>query len=239
MDISVRDVLRELRLKHGYQQNDVVKMLNDMDIETGAAQISRWENGHNNPNLLQFIGLCKIYGVKDVHKVFALRDFSDLIYELNKEGTAKLEEYKSLLIASGLYAPAPIKRKVVSFPRRTAPMYDFGASAGTGQYLDSDSYEMVELPEDAPDDVTFGLHVCGDSMEPTFEDGEAIWVHQQPTLENGEIGIFLVDGDSFVKEFRVDEKGAYLISHNNAYKPRKLIPTNEVKIFGKVVYPTR
>ena len=98
MDISVRDVLRELRLKHGYQQNDVVKMLNDMDIETGAAQISRWENGHNNPNLLQFIGLCKIYGVKDVHKVFALRDFSDLIYELNKEGTAKLEEYKTEIL---------------------------------------------------------------------------------------------------------------------------------------------
>ncbi len=239
MKISVREVLRDLRQKHGYLQPDVTRMLNEMDIETGPTQLSRWENGHNYPSLLQFIGLCKIYGVKDVHKVFALNDFSDLVYELNKEGAVKLEEYKELLIASGLYTPAPAKRKIVHFPRRTAPMYDIGASAGTGQFLDSDSYEMVEVPEDAPDTVTFGLHVCGDSMEPTLLDGEAIWVHQQPTLESGEIGIFLLDGDAFVKEYRVNEKGAFLVSHNEDYKPIKVSRYSETRIYGKVVYPIR
>ena len=105
------------------------------------------DSGYNNPNIPQFIGLCRIYGIKDAYKVFLQGDFSDLIYELNKEGADKLAEYKQLLIASGLYAPMSCKPKIIPFQRRTAPMYDIGASAGTGQFLDSNSYEMVEVPE--------------------------------------------------------------------------------------------
>lgn len=239
MDTAIGSILRELRMKHSYQQQDVANKLNELGIQTAKQQVSRWENGYNNPNIPQFIGLCRVYGVKDVHKVFSQKDFSDLIYELNKEGADKLEEYKQLLIASGLYAPIPVKAAVIPFRRRTAPMYDIGASAGTGQFLDSDSYEMVEVPDDVPDSATFGLHVCGDSMEPSLVDGEEIWVHQQPTLENGEIGIFLLDGDAYVKEFRVTDKGTFLISHNTAYKPKKIMEYNETRIYGKVVYPIR
>jgi len=239
MDTAIGSVLRELRKKHSYQQQEVANKLNELGIQTAKQQVSRWENGYNNPNITQFIGLCKIYGVKDVYRVFAQRDFADLIYELNKEGADKLAEYKQLLIASGLYAPIPPKSKIVPFPRRTAPMYDIGASAGTGQFLDSDSYEMVEVPEDVPDSATFGLHVCGDSMEPSLLDGEEIWVHQQPTLEDGEIGIFLLDGDAYVKELRVTDKGAFLVSHNESYKPKKITEYNETRIYGKVVYPLR
>lgn len=239
MGNSIGTILRELRLKHKYRQQYVAQQLTAMGIETANTQVSRWENGHNHPNIEQFIGLCKIYAIKDVYKVFCQHDFSDLVYELNKVGTDKLAEYKQLLIASGLYSPQPVRTKVIPYSRRTAPMYDIGASAGTGQFLDSASYEIVEVPEDVPDSATFGLHVCGDSMEPTLEDGEEIWVHQQPTLENGEIGIFFIDGDAFVKEYRISEKGAFLISHNDAYKPMRISEHSETKIYGKVVYPER
>ena len=239
MGTAIGSVLRELRIKHNYQQQDITKMLNEMGIQTAKQQVSRWERGYNNPNIPQFIGLCRIYGIKDAYKVFLQRDFSDLIYELNKEGADKLAEYKQLLIASGLYAPMSCKPKIVPFPRRTAPMYDIGASAGTGQFLDSNSYEMVEVPECVPDSATFGLHVCGDSMEPSLFDGEEIWVHQQPTLENGEIGIFLLDGDAYVKEFRITDKGVFLISHNSDYKPKQITEYSETRIYGKVIYPIR
>ena len=87
--------------------------------------------------------------------------------------------------------------------------------------------------------VAFPIQVSGNSMEPTLHDGETIWVHMQPTLENGEIGIFLLDGDAYVKEYRCDETGCYLISHNKAYAPKKITEYNETKIYGKVVYPVR
>ena len=127
--------------------------------------------------------------------------------------------------------------RVVPFRKRTAPMYDIGASAGTGQFLDSDSYEMVEVPDDVPDSATFGIHVCGDSMEPTLEDGQEIWVQMQPTLESGDIGVFYLDGNAFVKEYRRTDKGVFLVSHNEKYEPIPITDYVESRIYGKVVYP--
>jgi SOS-response transcriptional repressor LexA len=171
------------------------------------------------------------------HAVFADGDLSDLEYAINRQGMEKLAEYKKLLIASGLYAPVKLEERVIPFRRRTAPMYDIGASAGTGQFLDSDSYEMVEVPENVPDSATFGLHICGDSMEPTLEDGQAVWVQMQPSLENGEVGIFYLDGNAYVKEYRQTEKGVFLVSHNEKYAPIAIKEYNETRIYGKVVYP--
>ena len=237
MDNKYCDILRTLRKMHGYLQPDIAGKLDELNAPTTKAQVSRWENGINNPSIDQFIGLCRIYGVKDVYSVFGMGDLSDMEYSLNREGVEKLADYKKLLIASGLYAPVKLTDRVVPFRKRTAPMYDIGASAGTGQFLDSDSYEMVEVPDDVPDSATFGIHVCGDSMEPTLEDGQEIWVQMQPTLESGDIGVFYLDGNAFVKEYRRTDKGVFLVSHNEKYEPIPITDYVESRIYGKVVYP--
>ncbi len=231
--------LRELRQKCDYTQAEVTDKMERLGLQIKRFHISRWENGYNRPTIEQFLGLCKIYGVRDVYQVFGEYDYSELSYRLNKAGRDKLEEYQQLLIASKLYEPEPYEEKIVEFPSRTAPLYLLGASAGSGLFLDSADYEMVVVPDDVPISATFGLHVSGDSMEPTLFDGETIWVHQQPTLENGDIGIFLVDGDAFVKEYRMTDEGVFLISHNEKYPPRAISEYSETRIYGKVVYPIR
>ncbi len=233
----IGNTLRELRQRLGYQQVDVVKKLSAMGIEATQQKVSRWENNRNMPTVEQFVGLCRLFGAKDVYKVFVEQDFSDLMFELNREGREKLEEYKELLIASGKYTPIQAGKKVIRFPDRTLPLFSIGASAGTGQFLDSSDYEMVDVPDDVPVSATFGLHVRGDSMEPTLEDGELIWVHQQPSLEDGDIGIFYIDGNAYVKEYRRTEDGVFLISHNEKYKPIRVSANSENRIYGKVVYP--
>ena len=239
MNRTYAAIFRELREKHGYMQKDIVEKMAALGYEVNKHYVSQWETGYNSPSIDQFLGLCRIYNIRDVCKVFAEHDFSDLAYGLNRDGAAKLEEYRQLLVASGMYAPVAQKNKIPPFRRRTAPLYDLGASAGTGQLLDSDSYEMVEVPDVVPDSATFGLHVCGDSMEPTLKDGETIWIQMQPTLSNGEVGVFLLDGEAFVKEYRVSSEGVFLISHNDKYAPRKIGEFNEMKVYGKVVYPIR
>ena len=176
-----------------------------------------------------------MYGVKDVFKTFWEHNFSDCEHSLNKEGREKLEEYRKILIASGLFTPKHSEQKMVTFPTRTAPMYYIGASAGTGQFLDSDDYDIVEVPDDVPISATFGLHVSGNSMEPTLFDGETIWVHMQPTLENGEIGIFLLDGDAYVKKYHQSDSGIQFISLNKKYAPIQVTSGSTLKTFGKVV----
>ena len=122
MDKKYSEVLRDLRKKHDFLQQDVTDKLNGFGIPTTKAQVSRWETGINNPSIDQFIGLCRIYGVKDVYGVFEQGVLTDLEYALNREGNQKLSEYRALLIASGLYAPVDLAERIVPLRRRTAPM---------------------------------------------------------------------------------------------------------------------
>lgn len=57
------------------------------------------------------------------------------------------------------------------------------------------------------------MRVSGDSMEPKFMNGDRVLVRSQPAVEIGEIGIFIVDGEQYVKIYR----GSYLESLNPQY----------------------
>ena len=72
-------------------------------------------------------------------------------------------------------------------------------------------------------------------MEPQFVHGQIVWVHQQETLNTGEIGIFFLDGDVYIKKFQDDSTGMFLISLNPEYQPISIKEYNSFKIFGKVV----
>jgi len=85
----------------------------------------------------------------------------------------------------------------------------------------------------------FYLRVAGDSMNLKFNDGDIVLVQQQDTLENGEIGVILVNGnDATVKKFR-EENNIVILEpmstnsehHVQIYNPKEIA----VKILGKVV----
>lgn len=64
----------------------------------------------------------------------------------------------------------------------------------------------------------FGLLVRGDSMEPKFSQGDVVIVRRQPMVNNGEIGIFLVNGcDATIKKYSKDNHGIDLIPLNDNY----------------------
>lgn len=80
------------------------------------------------------------------------------------------------------------------------PWNDQPASAGTGFFLDNE--RMVEwkvIHNELTRKADFCLDVQGDSMEPKFFDGDTILVRRQPSVDIGEIGLFIVDGKGYVK----------------------------------------
>lgn len=83
--------------------------------------------------------------------------------------------------------------------RRQIPLYDMPASAGSGVFLDSDSYTLIDVDENVPEAATLAVRISGDSMTPLFNDGQIVYVHHQQELENGEIGIFVLNGEAFAK----------------------------------------
>ncbi len=111
------------------------------------------------------------------------------------------------------------------------PLYDVRVSAGTGQFLDSDHYEIVELKKAPPRGANFMVQVSGDSMEPRIHDGDRLFVRRQPSVEEMEIGVFYLDGEVYVKEFWGDHLG----SLNPAYDDIELDDFEQTRCYGKVI----
>lgn len=108
----------------------------------------------------------------------------------------------------------------------------YRTSAGIGYDLsDSDAWERVNVL-DCPEArrADFIIEIDGDSMEPTYCNGENIFVKATPDVRIGEIGIFIVDGKGYIKELGDGE----LISHNEKYDPIPLKDT-ENQCIGKVI----
>lgn len=72
-------------------------------------------------------------------------------------------------------------------------------------------------------------------MEPRYHNEELIWIEQTEQLEDGEIGIFYLDGNAYVKKFQNNENGIYLVSLNKKYNPIPITENNTFKIFGRVL----
>lgn len=105
------------------------------------------------------------------------------------------------------------------------------ASAGTGQIVfDMPPTEKIEIP-DIPEykKVDYAIGVNGNSMEPEFSNGDILLIEMTEEIDIGEIGIFIVDNESYVKKLGHKE----LISLNPDYKNIPL--TENSKCMGKVV----
>ena len=198
-----------------------------------AHSISKWEKNVNLPNVLQFFALCEILKISDINQTFQVGTEATLLSKLNKEGHDKALDYINLLFKSGMYLR---KESVIyQFPRRSLSLYDLPVSAGTGQFLDSDRFCEIEVGDEVAANADFGVRVSGDSMEPLYLDGQIIWIHKQETLEEGEIGIFFLDGDAYVKKYHHSTSGIQLISLNSKYPPINVSSESTLKTFGKVV----
>lgn len=80
--------------------------------------------------------------------------------------------------------------------------------------------------------ATFAIPIDGDSMEPDFLDGDVVLVESCPCVSRGEIGIFLLDGEAFIKEFG----GDCLISYNKKkYDPIMLKNYSSRVCLGRVL----
>src|SRR5690554_897018 len=87
---------------------------------------------------------------------------------------------------------------------------------------------------DVPDDY-FYLEVTGDSMSPTFEDGDYVLVKFQQAAENNQIVVAGLNGyEATVKRFKKIGDDCFLFADNTNYEPIKLSDDLEPYIVGVV-----
>lgn len=81
--------------------------------------------------------------------------------------------------------------------------------------------------------TTFLLRIRGDSMrEVGILDGDLVLVRQQPTVENGEIAVVLLDDEATVKRFYKENDHIRLQPENPSYDP---IIVRSAQVLGKVI----
>lgn len=118
------------------------------------------------------------------------------------------------------------------------PMYSirhslYKVSAGIGFMLDdNNAWETISIP-DSPEarQADFALTITGDSMEPIYFGGDIVLVEECDALDEGEVGIYIVNGDGYIKKYGGDR----LISLNEKYKDIKFSQHDTIKCVGRVI----
>lgn len=152
-------------------------------------------------------------------------------YELNRELDRMNELQKQTEYIKQLENAEHNDNATINIDMRLINYYYRVASAGTGQIIfDMPPTKRVEIPNTPKyRKVDYAIGVNGTSMEPTFHDGDMLLVEMTEDIEIGDIGIFRVDNESYVKKLGETE----LISINPAAKN---IPLNETaRCMGKVI----
>ncbi|ACY10739.1 TPA: helix-turn-helix domain-containing protein [Staphylococcus aureus] len=107
-------------------------------------------------------------------------------------------------------------------------------SAGVGESLHEEAifktYVKAPVP---PHDLA--LKVNGNSMEPMFKDGEIIFVEKTHNIKNGQIGIFIIEGEAYLKKVFVEDNRLTLVSLNKKYRDLHFYRNESVRLVGKVI----
>ena len=227
---NIGEIFYLRRKELGLSQSGLAEKLSEEGVCVTNQAISKWENGSTYPNAKQFLSLCRALEINDINARFLGEIPRDILSGLDAAGRRKVMDYIELLHDSGRYKASENKVRT-----RFLPLYSLPVSAGTGQFLDSEDYEMTEVGAEVSESANFGVRVAGDSMEPRFHDGQTVWVSQQHSLMTGEIGIFLYDGNAYLKQLVAGEDRLVLHSLNPAYADIPISPELPLRVLGKVV----
>ena len=226
---DIGEILSEKRKALGLSQAELAVRLEGEGVSVTNQAISKWENGMTLPNARQFLALCRTLCIEDIAGEFC-GSGGGVLEGLSQAGRRKAMEYIGLLHDSGRYTLRDEPERL-----RRLPLYSLAVSAGTGQLLDSEDYEMTEVGSEVSENANFGVRVAGDSMEPEYHDGQTVWVRQQHTLMTGEIGIFLYDGCAYLKQLRASGSVLVLHSLNPDYADIPISPELPLRVLGKVI----
>ena len=196
------EILAENRKKKGYSQSDLVELLSREGIQVTTKAVSKWETNSREPSLHIFLTLCQLLDIEDIYEAFFGENPYNIMSGLNEEGKKKLIEFADILRASKMFSPAPAK--ILPFRHFVEISWE-PVSAGTGNYLEDSVKETYDVGHLAPDQTDFGVRISGDSMEPLYHTGDVAWIQKKDSIANGEIGIFYLNGNTYIKSCTMNQ----------------------------------
>lgn len=133
-------------------------------------------------------------------------------------------------------APRPIPKGFEPMPKMKKIPLVGSIACGTPILAQQNIDGHVDAPEDIRCD--FALRCKGDSMIGAgIHDGDAVYIHIQPEVENGEIAAVRIGEEATLKRVYYDGTTLTLMPYNNAYAPMVYTgpQLEDVHIEGKAV----
>lgn len=167
----------------------------------------------------------------------------DKYYRLNDQGQLMAVDYMDFLLTR--YPAFPdLEEEPEETPDNVIPLFLNPTAAGYTNPVLTEDYIEVQRAEGMPKGADYALTVRGDSMEPYIRDGQLVYVQRVESLEEGEVGVWSWQGETYIKQAVVDFRGTvYLLSANPAREDaNKTIPADQaddLKLLGKVLLPKR
>lgn len=236
--IAYGDLIRQQRKAKKMNQEQLGAL-----VRVGKNAVGAWEAGRSRPDVGSVPIICEALDL-------SLEEFFGMSAEkqntIDEKAGITPEERSILLRRYGslnAYNRQVIIRQMsvlremqedIRKPRKVIRLFrnELAASAGPGEALGTASGEevllFVDQTTDSADEI---IRVNGNSMEPTYYDGDQVLVKHTSSIRPGEIGVFICGDTGYIKEYRKDG----LHSHNPAYATISFGEGEAVRCIGKVL----
>lgn len=208
------DNLRYLRKRNNLSQDEIADMFSYKSFTT----VQKWENGDSEPNIEIVRSLANLFKV-------SMNDLTSVDIEHTPMQDLEMSPI-SEMIKSGY---------------STIRVVPFGGSCGNGVINDG-SQKTIEYPtellgKEKNEDEYFISYAKGISMEKAgIHDGDMLLFHEQPTLENNEIGFFTLNDEEYIKRFKKIKNGVMLVSesYTEDFEPMIISEDDQLTIRAKL-----
>lgn len=214
--MEIKDIIKQRRTELGLTLLDVAKL-----VGVSEATVSRWESGN--------ISNMRRDKIHRLAKALQLPTSYLAGYDTEENSGTIPEHIKSI----------PIAKNIIPIPRSSRKVPLLGKIAcGVPVLAEENIDDYVDLPDNI--DADFCLKCVGDSMEGArIMDGDIVYIHQQPMVDDGEIAAVMIDNEATLKRVYYDKEHdtLQLVAENPKYRPFVYHGTqlDEIKIIGRAV----
>lgn len=208
--------LKSLRREKGWSQQRLAD-----ELELSKSSVNMYERGEREPGFETMEAIADLFNV-DMNYLYGRTDI-------------KIAD-PIVLDHSAAPAPRPIPKGFEPMPKMKKIPLVGSIACGTPILAQQNIDGHVDAPEDIRCD--FALRCKGDSMIGAgIHDGDAVYIHIQPEVENGEIAAVRIGEEATLKRVYYDGTTLTLMPYNNAYAPMVYTgpQLEDVHIEGKAV----
>ena len=212
-----------------------------------SVAFSEWKSGKSKSYKKYLIEIADFFNVSLDYLVYG-KEKSSLTSELSADEQELFKIYKGLSIEN----KARVRERAEVLAELEAPAVNepepeedkeietifieystLRVSAGTGEPLIDDTYpEFIEVKRSKlTEEANFAVQISGNSMLPHYKNNDIVLVRSQPEVAVGEIGIFTIDGEGYIKE-RGENR---LISLNPEYDDIHFKEGQDIRCKGLVI----